>query len=77
MRIHAKYANLLFGGMMSMIMVTVITGVVVLVTRGLDHDFITHWLRGFVLTWPIAFPTVLLVAPYIQRVVKKLTTQLV
>ena len=32
---------------MSMIMVTVITGVVLLVTRVLDHDVINHWLKGF------------------------------
>ena len=77
MRIPAKYASLLFGGMMSMIMVTVITGVVLLVTRGIDHDFINHWLKGFAMTWPIAFPTVLVVAPFIRRIVTKLTSQLV
>ena len=75
MRIPARYANLLFGGMMSMIMVSVITGIVVLVTRGLDHGFMSHWLKGFALTWPIAFPTVLVVAPFIQKLVKKLTVQ--
>ena len=73
MKIPARYSNLLFGGMLSMIMVTIISGAVVLVTQGFTPDFPSHWFKGFATAWPIAFPTVLVVAPFVRRVVDKLT----
>lgn len=73
MRISARYSNLLFGGILSMIMVTIISGAVVLVTRGFGPDFIFQWFKGFATAWPVAFPTVLVVAPFVRRIVEKLT----
>jgi hypothetical protein len=74
MRIPARYSNVLFGGLLSMIMVTVISGAVVLVTQGFGPDFPAHWFKGFATAWPIAFPTVLVVAPFVRRAVTKLTS---
>ena len=73
MKIPVRYSNLLFGGMLSAIMVTIISGAVVLVTQGFSADFPNHWFKGFATAWPIAFPTVLVVAPFVRRVVGKLT----
>ena len=73
MKFSARYSNLLFGGMLSAIMVTVISGAVVLVTQGLGPNFVMSWAKGFATAWPIAFPTVLVVAPFVRRVVAKLT----
>ena len=73
MRIPVRYSNLLFGAMLSMIMVTVISGAVVLVTQGLTANFLAQWLKGFAIAWPIAFPTVLVVAPMVRKVVARLT----
>ena len=61
MKIPARYSNLLFGGMLSMIMVTIISGAVVLVTQGVSTDFPVRWFKGFATAWPIAFPIVLVV----------------
>lgn len=73
MRINARYSNLLFGGLLSMIMVTIISGAVVFVTHGPSPNFLAHWLKGFATAWPIAFPTVLVVAPLVRKIVTKLT----
>ena len=73
MRISTRYSNLLFGGMLSMIMVTIISGAVVFVTQGLGPDFLVQWFKGFATAWPIAFPTVLVVAPLVRRIVVKLS----
>ena len=73
MKISARYSNLLFGGMLSMIMVTIISGAVVFVTRGPGSGFLMHWVKGFATAWPIAFPTVLVVAPFVRKIVTKLT----
>lgn len=73
MRIPAKYSNLLFGGLLSSIMVTIISGAVVLVNHGLTAEFPRQWLMGFATAWPIAFPTVLIVAPRVRKLVARLT----
>ena len=36
-RIPARYANLLFGGILSMLMVTIISGTVVAITNGVNE----------------------------------------
>lgn len=74
MRISSRYSNLLFGGLLSLIMVTIISGAVVFVTFGPVYNFLALWFKGFATAWPIAFPTVLVVAPLVRRVVNKLTT---
>lgn len=73
MRIPARYSNLLFGAILSAIMVTVASGAVVLVTEGLGPEFPAHWFNGFVTAWPIAFPTVLVVAPWVRKIVARIT----
>jgi len=73
MKIHARYSNVLFGGMLSLIMVSIISCVVVIATHGLSADFPSHWLKGFATAWPVAFPTVLVVAPLVRKIVVKLT----
>lgn len=74
MKIPARYSNLLFGGLLSAIMVTVVSGAVVIVTQGIDADFLYHWFKGFATAWPIAFPTVVVVAPLVRKLVNKLTS---
>lgn len=72
-KIPARYGNLLFGALLSIIMVTIISGTVVLITQGYDADFFGRWFKGFATAWPIAFPTVLFVAPFVRKVVAKVT----
>jgi hypothetical protein len=72
-KIPAKYSNLLFGGLLSFIMVTIISGSVVFANQGFTRDFFQLWLKGFITAWPIAFPSVLLVAPFVRKIVSRLT----
>lgn len=73
MKIPARYSNLLFGGMLSVIMVTIISGTVTYINQGYDADFFNRWFKGFATAWPIAFPSVLVVAPFVRRVVSRIT----
>jgi len=73
-KVSSKYSNLLFGGMLSIIMVTIISGAVVIVNQGVTPELPNQWLKGFITAWPIAFPTVLIVAPQVRKIVSKLTT---
>lgn len=72
-RIPVRFAPYLYGAILSGIMVSVVTAVVLLVNQGLTADFAVHWLRAFLTTWPIAFPTVLFVAPTVRKWVDHLT----
>ena len=74
MKIPVRYSNILFGGILSIIMVTNISGAVVLVTEGFSPDFPAHWFKGFATAWPIAFPTVLVVAPWVRKLATRMAT---
>ena len=73
MRIPARLAPLVFGALLSAIMVAVVSGFVLATTRGVNAGFAADWLRSCVTTWPVAFPTVTLVAPWVRRIVAGLT----
>lgn len=73
MRIPARFAPVLFGALLSLIMVGLVSGFVIAITQGVDAGFAKQWFRSCLTTWPVAFPTVTLVAPWVRRVVSHLT----
>ncbi|MBU1214712.1 MAG: DUF2798 domain-containing protein [Gammaproteobacteria bacterium] len=73
MKIPARYSHILFGALLSLIMVSIISATVILINQGYDTEFFTRWFKGFATAWPVAFPTVLLVAPFVRKVVAKVT----
>jgi hypothetical protein len=72
-RIPARYAPLVFGALLSTIMVSVVSAVVLALNQGIQQGFLWMWLKSCVTTWPVAFPTVTLVAPWVRRLVGRLT----
>lgn len=74
MTLPVRYAPLLFGALLSAIMVAIVSAFVVALNHGIDATFLSRWLRSGATTWPVAFPTVLFVAPRVRRVVEALTT---
>jgi hypothetical protein len=73
MRIPARFAPILFGALLSIIMVGLVSAFVIAVTQGLHAGFGAQWLKSCLTTWPVAFPTVTLVAPWVRRVVGHVT----
>lgn len=73
MRIPNRFAPLVFGGLLSVIMVAVVSAFVLALNQGIHDEFVSQWLRSCAMTWPIAFPTVTLVAPWVRRVVARVT----
>ena len=43
------------------------------VTQGVHPGFAAQWTRSCATTWPVAFPTVTLVAPWVRRIVGRVT----
>ena len=73
MRFPTRFAPILFGALLSIIMVGLVSAFVIAITQGIHAGFAAQWFRSCVTTWPVAFPTVTLVAPWVRRVVGYLT----
>lgn len=73
MPIPARFAPVLFGALLSAIMVGLVSAFVLVTTQGIHPGLPAQWLRSCATTWPVAFPTVTLVAPWVRRVVGRLT----
>jgi hypothetical protein len=73
MHIPARYAPILFGALLSAIMVAIVSAFVLATAQGLHSGFAAQWARSCLTTWPIAFPTVTLIAPWVRRVVGRVT----
>ena len=73
MRIPVRFAPIVFGALLSAIMVCVVSGFVLMTTQGLHSGLAAQWLRSCVTTWPIAFPTVTLIAPWVRRIVTRVS----
>ena len=73
MRIPVRYAPIVFGALLSAIMVAIVSAFVLATSQGFHDGFTAQWLKSCAATWPVAFPTVTLLAPWVRRAVGQLT----
>ncbi len=73
MRIPARFAPILFSAMLSAIMVCIVSAFVLAISQGIHAGFTAQWLKSCITTWPIAFPTVAVVAPWARGIVGRMT----
>lgn len=73
MRIPARFAPILFSALLSAIMVCIVSAFVLMISQGFHAGFVAQWLKSCVTTWPVAFPTVAVVAPWVRRMVGRMT----
>ncbi|WP_083797683.1 DUF2798 domain-containing protein [Marinobacter algicola] len=73
MRIPARFAPVLFSALLSAIMVCIVSAFVLLTSQGVHEGFVAEWAKSCATTWPIAFPTVAIVAPWVRGIVGRLT----
>jgi len=73
MRIPNRFAPIVFGALLSAIMVALVSAFVLVINQGLHPGLLAQWLKSCATTWPVAFPTVTLVAPWVRRVVAHVT----
>ena len=73
MRIPNRFSPIVFGALLSAIMVAIVSAVVLAINQGIGNGFLWQWLRSCLTTWPVAFPTVTLVAPWVRRMVGRVT----
>lgn len=68
-KLDARFAPVLFGVFTSATFALIMSGVLLLVNRGLVENFIGLWMRNFVVAFLVAFPTSIVVVPLVRRVV--------
>ena len=65
----ARYAPVLFGFILSGIMSCIVSGIATWREIGLSDMFVGSWMGSWSFSWPIAFCTVLFIAPATRRLV--------
>ena len=73
MRIPVRFAPIVFGALLSAIMVALVSAFVLATTQGFHSGFVMEWLKSCATTWPVAFVAVTLIAPWVRRVVARVT----
>lgn len=72
-KLPKKYAGIAFFFYASAIMVLIVSGVLVALNTGVDTGYPERLLKSYLLTWPIAFISLLIVRPLVMQLVN-LTT---
>ena len=67
-----RFEMVAFGFLLSAFMSFLITGVATFLTLGLSPEFLSHWFSAWLPSWAVAFPTVLVVAPFVRRVLGRI-----
>lgn len=70
--IPKRFETIVFAFFMSLMMSFLMSGVITFINLGLVDHFITLWLNAFIRAFAIAFPCVLLVVPFVRKIVGKL-----
>jgi hypothetical protein len=73
MRIPARFSPIVFGALLSAVMVAFVSGFVLATSRVFDAGFLALWTASCLKTWPIAFVAVTLLAPQVRKVVARVT----
>ncbi|MFZ3581787.1 DUF2798 domain-containing protein [Loktanella sp. DJP18] len=67
-----RYAPLVFGFFLSMIMSAIISGVATTSAIGFTAALPSIWVEAWLSSWVIAYPSVLIVAPLARRIAGRL-----
>lgn len=66
-RLPARYAAVMMPLLLSIIMTFVVSGIATMRALGPTPAFLQAWPGSWVLSWLVAFPTLLLVMPLVRR----------
>ncbi|MCE8007405.1 DUF2798 domain-containing protein [Aestuariivita sp.] len=69
----ARFAPILFGFLVSGLMSCVVSGIATVKALGMVEGVFGAWMVSWSFSWAVAFPTILVVAPLVRRLVARLT----
>lgn len=68
-KLPKKYAGVLFSFYASAIMVMIVSGVLVALNTGVDAGYVLRLAKAYLITWPVAFASLLAVRPLVVKLV--------
>lgn len=74
-KLPRHYAGFVMPFILSLMMSCLVTGISVLRTEGLSPHFLHLWMSAWGLSWVVAFPVLLVVLPFVRRVVRLLVEE--
>ena len=66
-KLPKKYAGVLFSLYASAVMVLIVSGVLVALNTGIDASYPLRLLKAYLITWLVAFASLLLVRPLVVK----------
>jgi Protein of unknown function (DUF2798) len=72
-KLPKRFAPILTGFFLSGFMTLIISGVAIWRNVGFETAFLQKWVAAYLNSWIISFPTVLVVAPFVRRLVLRFT----
>ena len=66
-KLPKKYVGVLFSLYASAVMVLIVSGVLVALNTGIDAGYPLRLLKAYLITWPVAFASLLLVRPLVVK----------
>ena len=66
-KLPKKYAGVLFSLYASAVMVLIVSAVLVALNTGIGADYPLRLLKAYLITWPVAFASLLLVRPLVVK----------
>jgi membrane protein implicated in regulation of membrane protease activity len=73
--IPARYAQIVFGLILSGLMSLLVSGISTLKALGPGPDLFAVWMGNWAFSWAVAFPSVLFVAPLTRRLVARIVAE--
>lgn len=66
-KLPKKYAGVLFSLYASAVMVLIVSAVLVALNTGINASYPLRLLKAYLITWPVAFASLLLVRPLVVK----------
>lgn len=68
-KLPTRFGTVVMPLILSIVMTFVVSGIATLKALGLSRSFIETWPVSWALSWLVAFPTLLVVLPFVRRIV--------
>ena len=72
---HPRFAPILFGLLLSGLMSLIVSGIATLRAIGPVDGFTGLWMSAWISSWLVAFPSVLVIAPFVRRMVARVVRE--
>ena len=65
--------KILFAAVMGAITTALVSFTLVVVNYGFNEGFVVRWLRSWLISYSVAVPAILLIAPHVQLLLKRIS----